>query len=236
MTTFATIKTLDEKWRVHVHKKERKFVYKTSNFSSPNLAMKEAKRWSKWADGIPEGKADSIYYIMGIPETWSGPSPGNQPFSGLHMKIGRSKNVRKRLQNLKTGTSDDLYLLALEPGNATIEKMRHKQFASDRRKGEWFVCTPKLFQHALYTWGKNNLLPKEAQERWFLMTERIYAYREARKIASKLGITPEMVNPSLNEEWKATVFMDFVFRDIVRKDLPNEDNRHATKSSSKKRK
>jgi len=233
MNTFESIKTLDDKWRIHVHTEDREFVYKTDNFPSKTLAMKDAKRWANWTNNLPKGKADSIYYIMGIPETWAGPSPGNQPFSGLHMKIGRSKNVRKRLQNLKTGTSDDLYLLALEPGSPTIEKTRHKQFASDRRKGEWFVCTPKLFQHTLYTWGKNNLLPPEHQKRWFLMTERISAYRELRKLAN---FTPEMVNPSINEEWKGNVFMDFVFRDIVQKGGSFDDSESKARPTSKKRK
>ncbi|GEM_PF-2505895 len=231
MVTFATIKTLDDKWRIHVHREGREFVYKTDNFPSAILAMKDAKSWANWADNLPKDKADSIYYIMGIPETWAGPSPGNQAFSGLHMKIGRSKNVHKRLQNLKTGTSDDLYLLALEPGSPTIEKIRHKQFASDRRKGEWFVCTPKLFQHVIYTLGKNRLLPREHQNRWVLMTERIQAYREIRKL---VGFTPEMVNPSINEEWKGSVFMDFVFRDIVQKDSSYDDSKPSANSTSKK--
>ncbi len=151
MFTFEKIKSKDGKWHVHAQKKGQSFVYETDLYSSATLAMKEATRWANWANNLPKGKADSIYYILVIPETWFGPTKGAHSFSGLHMKIGRSKDVLKRLKNLRTGSAGELIIMALEPGNATIEKKRHKQFANDRRQCECIVCSPKLAQPAVFS-------------------------------------------------------------------------------------
>lgn len=233
MDTFEKIKSDDGTWRVCVHREGAEFVYKTDAFPSATLALKDAKRWAKWTHNLPKGKADTIYYILVIPETWSGPAPGAHSFSGLHMKIGRSKNVLKRLQNLRTGTPGELIIMALEPGNSTIEQKRLKQFATDRRQGEWFVCSPKLAQHAFTTWGKNNLLPQEHQQRMVRLAERLHAYREARKIFDKPF---DMVNPSLNEDWRGTVFVDLVFTNLAKKDGFYEISKFKSRSASRKRK
>jgi len=171
--TFEKIQSEDGKWHIHVHNSGYNFVYKTDSCSTVTPALVEDKRWLNWARNVPEGKADTIYYILVIPETWAGPEPKTHDFSGLHMKIGRTNNVLKRLKNLKTGTSGELIIMAMEPGSVKIEQSRHKQFADDRRKGEWFVCSPKLIQHAFYIWGKNNLLPKEHQQRMLRLSDRI---------------------------------------------------------------
>lgn len=216
METFEKIRSHDGTWYVKVHRVGYEFVYKTDSFPTANLALKAAKRWLVWARNVPKGKADTIYYILVVPETWAGPAPGAHNFSGLHMKIGRTNNVLKRLQNLKTGTSGELIIMAIEPGSSELEQVRHKQFATDRRQGEWFVCSPSLIQHAFETWGKNNLLPKEHQHRMIRHAERLHAYRQARKL---LGETPAMVNPSLNEEWRSgPVFIDLVFTNLAKKD------------------
>ena len=143
--------------------------------------MEEAKRWLNWANNIPKGKADTIYYILVIPETWSGPEPGTHDFSGLHMKIGRTNNVLTRLKNLRTGTSGELIIMAMEPGSAKIEQYRHKQFADDRRQGEWFVCSPKLIQHAFQIWYKNNLLPRDHQQRMLRLADRMHIIKKCGK-------------------------------------------------------
>lgn len=131
------------------------------------------------------------------------------------MKIGRAKDVLKRLQNLRTGTSGELIIMALEPGGAAVERARHKQFARDRRQGEWFVCSPTLAEHAWNTWGKNNLLPAEHQARMARLLDRIHIYRHVREIVGK---TPEMINPSINEEWRDSTFVDLVNTSILQKD------------------
>jgi len=216
MKTYEKIQSKDGRWHIHVHNSGYDFIYKTDLYPTVTLALEEAKRWLNWARKMPKGKADTIYYILVIPETWAGPAPGAHNFSGLHMKIGRTNNILKRVQNLRTGTSGELIIVAIEPGSSKIEQIRHKQFAKDRRQGEWFVCSPKLIQHAFTTWGKNNLLPKEHQLRILRLGDRIDAYKQARKI---LGETPAIVNPSINEEWKSgPVFVDLMFTNLAKKD------------------
>jgi hypothetical protein len=214
MDTFKKRKSKDGCWRVQIHRDDWKFVYETEPYPSANLALKTAKRWSVWSHNVADGRADSIYYILVIPETWPGPAPGAHIFSGLHMKIGRTNDVLKRLRNLKTGTPGELIIMALEPGSTTIEKARHKQFASERRQGEWFVCSPRLCQHAMDTWRRNNLLPPEHQMRLVRLADRIRAYRVIREV---LGKAPDMVNPSLNEKWHGSVFVDLVYTNLAKK-------------------
>ena len=49
------------------------------------------------------------------------------------IKIGTSRNLRKRLEALACDR-----LLALEHGDTTLERQRHGQFAALRITGEWF--------------------------------------------------------------------------------------------------
>ena len=55
------------------------------------------------------------------------------------IKIGTSRNLRKRLEALACDR-----LLALEHGNATLERQRHAQFTALRITGEWFEHRPPL--------------------------------------------------------------------------------------------
>jgi hypothetical protein len=52
---------------------------------------------------------------------------------GDRVKIGRSTNLASRI-----ATFNPEELLAVEPGGATLESSRHKQFAELRTRGEWF--------------------------------------------------------------------------------------------------
>lgn len=211
---FQMQRSEDGRYSVKAHGDDSDFVYETELHASEELAMEAAVRWLEWADNLAIGKTESIYYILVVPETWPGPAPGAHPFSGLHLKIGRTNDVLKRLQNLRTGTSGELIIMALEPGNAAIEQARHAQFASERRQGEWFACSPALCQHAMNTWQRNNLLPPEHQRRMLRLADRIHAYRAMR---DALGAAPDMVNPSLNENWRGNVFLDLVYTNLVKK-------------------
>ena len=198
---FATVRT--EGWD---------FTYRSAEYADEIGARAEARRWMEWRDGLAKGECDSIYYVLVVPETWAGPAPGAHALSGLHYKIGRAKNVEVRLSNLQTGTSGELIVNALEPGGSDIERLRHDQFAADRRRGEWFSASPELCRSVFDTWRRNNLLPPRHQEKMAILAERIHAYRAMRE---HLGGAPDMVNPSINESWHGKVFLDLVYSRIL---------------------
>lgn len=64
---------------------------------------------------------------------------------GDRIKIGTSTNLPKRLTVLPYDE-----LLAIEPGNVSREKARHREFAASLIPGqlEWFEATPALLAHA----------------------------------------------------------------------------------------
>lgn len=159
----------------------------------------------RWSAALPE--ADTVYYFLEVPETWAGPPPGAHPWSGLRMKIGRTNNVVKRLLNLQTGSSARLIMVALEPGGAKLERDRHRQFGSDRRQGEWFACSPALAQHAIDTWSRYRMLHPDHQREMLRLIERIEILKGVRKLFNG---PPAMINPSLNESWEGSWFVDLV--------------------------
>ena len=202
---------------IEVRDSKEGVIYTTDGHATREAAESAAKRWDDWADGVPTGAADSIYYILAIPLVWPGPPPGAHRYSGLHFKIGRTNDVLKRLQNLKTGTSDDLIIHALEPGDARIEAERHRKFASDRRQGEWFAASPVLCEHVIETWRKNRILPPEHQRKILSFLERSRIYSHLRSTGFKF----DMINPSLNEPWFGSVFVDLVHTSLLRGDAEN---------------
>jgi hypothetical protein len=109
------------------------------------------------------------------------------------------------VQNLGTGTSGKLIIHALEPGDAKVERMRHKRFESDRRQGEWFACSPELTDHIFETWSHYRVLPREYQHLVLALAHRIKILRSVRRVFNG---APDMINPSLNEPWAGNVFID----------------------------
>lgn len=182
--------------------------YRTDEFENLAEAEEAARKWIHWFENVQSGKVSSVYYILAIPDTWPGPPPGAHRYSGLKIKIGIAKDVRKRLQDLKTGSSAKLIIHALEPGGKEVEQVRHNQFKSERRAGEWFSCSEALVKHIFQTWHRNNLLPREHQLEIVWLQERIDAYIEVRKI---MGCAPDMVNPSINEPWCGNVLVDLTY-------------------------
>lgn len=183
-------------------------IYSTDPFLSPDSAVEAAQTWIHWFNDVPLGTVESIYYILAVPETWPGPPPNAHAYSGLHVKIGVAKDVRKRLMNLQTGTSAQLIIHALEPGSFDVEKARHRQFESDRRQGEWFACSPELTRHIMTTWSRHRVLPPEHQRDVLMLHERIDILKRVRNV---LGGAPDMINPSLKESWYGSVFVDLVY-------------------------
>jgi hypothetical protein len=196
----------------HVRDSSGAIAYSTDAFDDANLAERAAARWRRWADDVPNGRGDSVYYILAVPITWPGPPPGAHRYSGLHFKIGRATNVLKRLQDLRTGTSEDLIIHALEPGDASIEAERHRQFSSDRRQGEWFAASPRLCQHVHETWRRNRILPPDHQQKIVSFFERSGIYASLRSAGCKF----DMINPSLEEPWFGSVFIDLVHTPLIR--------------------
>jgi hypothetical protein len=67
--------------------------------------------------------------------------------AGNKVKIGVSRNPRRRLDDLKTGSSRMVSIRYVTPGDRTKEKELHKLFAEHRVNGEWF-----LFATAIRDW------------------------------------------------------------------------------------
>lgn len=184
------------------------FTYTTDEHSEQNAAVAAADRFIFWFENAPAGNAESLYYILSVPLVWPGPPARAHPYSGLHVKIGRTMDVERRVASLRTGTNDLLIVHALEPGDPATERKRHEQFREERRQGEWFACSPVLAQHILTTWERNNLLPAQYQQEILLLHERIRMYRPVREVFQG---SPDMMNPSLNEPWTGKVFVDLMF-------------------------
>jgi hypothetical protein len=55
-----------------------------------------------------------------------------------HIKIGYSKNPKKRLASLQTATPHELALLGTIPGGLEHEGEFHRRFAGHELQGEWF--------------------------------------------------------------------------------------------------
>jgi len=62
------------------------------------------------------------------------------------IKIGSSKNPRKRIQQLQTSSAEPLVLLARCDGSGALEREYHKRFSSDRLNGEWFRPSTAITQ------------------------------------------------------------------------------------------
>jgi hypothetical protein len=55
------------------------------------------------------------------------------------IKIGFARDVAKRLAELQTGNPEPLKLVAVIPGCLpSVERRYHREFATARRRGEWF--------------------------------------------------------------------------------------------------
>jgi hypothetical protein len=61
---------------------------------------------------------------------------------GVYIKIGFSKNPKKRLITLNIGNSQQLYLLGYIDGDMNLEKQLHSKFKLVH--GEWFEPTEDL--------------------------------------------------------------------------------------------
>jgi len=74
----------------------------------------------------PRSNSNVVYYLL----------------FGDRVKIGTSSNLRVRLEGIP---HDEV--LAVEPGDASLERQRHQEFAGLRITGEWFRYEPPLVAH-----------------------------------------------------------------------------------------
>ena len=189
-------------------RREDGFVYETGPCDTRAASHDAAQNWLHWYSNVSTGTVESIYYIVSVPDTWPGPPDGCHRYSGLRVKIGRARDVKKRLADLRTGTPTDLIIHALEPGSPQIERQRHDEFQADRRQGEWFSCSPSLTAHILNTWERNNALPIEHQIEILRLQDRIDMLMGARQA---VGGAFDMINPSLDERWHGSVMVDLAY-------------------------
>ncbi|MGJ7042107.1 mRNA-degrading endonuclease YafQ of YafQ-DinJ toxin-antitoxin module [Shinella sp. BE166] len=73
-------------------------------------------------EGAPSRRSSFVYFIS----------------DGEHVKIGLSRQPRKRLSSLQTGHPKRLNIVGLMPGGAEDEFQLHGRFRDHRVKGEWF--------------------------------------------------------------------------------------------------
>ena len=68
-----------------------------------------------------------------------------QAENGL-IKIGYSRDIKKRLQNLRQSSPERLYLMKAVPGNRKAEQKIHWKFWKLRSHGEWFYPDRELLE------------------------------------------------------------------------------------------
>lgn len=73
----------------------------------------------------------------------AGPGVYAAGFSGF-VKIGRTKNIKKRLEFLDTSCPEPIRLLAILSPDPLSERRFHERFAEERVRGEWFRMSGRL--------------------------------------------------------------------------------------------
>lgn len=85
---------------------------------------KELELWNEKKNVTKREKVDDLYLILDEDEN--------------HLKIGRSKNVKARLNQLQIATSHKLSIVYIVPKKGYMEKDLHDVFVNIKIKGEWF--------------------------------------------------------------------------------------------------
>ncbi|TPK59010.1 MULTISPECIES: GIY-YIG nuclease family protein [unclassified Mesorhizobium] len=67
--------------------------------------------------------------------------------AGNAVKIGRSTNLRGRIQSLQTGSAHEARIVKILRGGKRREKEFHKRFAEYRLRGEWFDLRGSLAKY-----------------------------------------------------------------------------------------
>ena len=59
----------DKQYIGKVTKSERDISYSTQRYPSEQQAIDDARYWIDWFQKVPLGEAESVYYILSVPET-----------------------------------------------------------------------------------------------------------------------------------------------------------------------
>ena len=126
-------------------------AYKISKLSAKKFSIIELKKWQTFQDeyfddfckpptcksfiSIPKQKEKHISYVYVIKGSRINPTESNY-------KIGKTKNIKERLETLQTSSPEKLELLFKYPTSESneIEKSLHNLFKyyRIRNNGEWF--------------------------------------------------------------------------------------------------
>jgi len=82
------------------------------------------------------------------------------------IKIGFTKDIKKRMVHLQQANPYKLNLLVLFPGNEEMEKAIHEGFREANLKGEWFLPHPEILKEIeeRKKWNRINRFYKSCPE------------------------------------------------------------------------
>lgn len=104
-----------------------------------------------------------------------------------HIKIGYSKDVRKRLSEIQTTSPHELTILTTCEGGIEMEKELHHKFSNSYIRGEWFTPSEELITYI------NNFPPHVNKEYIGLSKLRKEKKMSLEYVGRKMKITKQSV-------------------------------------------
>ena len=83
---------------------------------------------------LTEVPAEVIYLI----------SPTRDLQAGDAVRVGYTRNVKKRLASLQTGSPERLLLVSVRAGDRALEREVHERWTEHRIRGDWFRFQPVM--------------------------------------------------------------------------------------------
>jgi hypothetical protein len=143
----------DEEWFIAAMSFKDKLFDSRKGRDFLSLCTKESRllylQTTNWTELVESPKKSLVYFIL---------DTGNKL-----IKIGFSKSVEARLNNLQMGNINALRLLAVCEGARTEENQLHKKFAKHRVRSEWFKDCEEIrdFIATLPPYCKNSLFNQD---------------------------------------------------------------------------
>lgn len=143
-----------------------------SNIYKKNFGNDLESDYLSWAfDKKFCNEEDTIYFI------------GNLEYN--FVKIGYSKNPKKRIQSIQTGCPFPLTILRTEKGNVDHEKRYHDKFKKFNTYGEWFKIEGELSE--LLGVKKTNISKNKEKEHNKYVDNKNQLDNEFKSIVGKWG-------------------------------------------------